>query len=69
MELDLKREIEELHVELELFNINVKELEDSTESLNLKREELTDSKKTCDIKNEELKKELFAKEEVAAKRL
>jgi hypothetical protein len=37
--------------------------------LNDKKEELIELKKSADIKNEELKKELAAKEEIAAKRL
>jgi len=44
-------------------------LEDATEFLNDKKEELIEQKKAADVKNEELKKELAAKEEIAAKRL
>lgn len=44
-------------------------MEDATEYLNDKKEELIEQKKAADIKNEELKKELAAKEEIAAKRL
>ena len=47
----------------------MKELEDATEYLNDKKDELIDARKTAEIKNEELKKELAAKEEIAAKRL
>lgn len=47
----------------------MKELEDATEYLNDKKEELQEAKKQADIRNEELKKELAAKEEIAAKRL
>ncbi len=47
----------------------MKELEDATEYLNNKKEELIESKKIAEIKNEELRKELAAKEEIAAKRL
>lgn len=47
----------------------MKELEDATEFLNDKKEELIEQKKAADIKNEELKKEIAAKEEIAAKRL
>lgn len=47
----------------------MKELEDATEFLNDKKDELIEQKKAADIKNEELKKELAAKEEIAAKRL
>ena len=52
-----------------MLQIKVKELEDATEYLNDKKEELIEQKKAADIKNEELKKELAAKEEIAAKRL
>jgi len=37
--------------------------------LNNKKEELIESKKIAEVKNEELRKELAAKEEIAAKRL
>lgn len=47
----------------------MKELEDATEYLNNKKEELIESKKIAEVKNEELRKELAAKEEIAAKRL
>lgn len=66
---ELKEKIENANVTLELLNISVKELEDATEYLNDKKEELINSKQTAEIKNEELKKELSAKEEIAAKRL
>lgn len=56
-------------MKLELLQIQVKELEDATEFLNDKKEQLIEGKKAADIKNEELKKELAAKEEIAAKRL
>lgn len=47
----------------------MKELEDATEYLNNKKEELIEAKKIAEVKNEELRKELAAKEEIAAKRL
>jgi hypothetical protein len=37
--------------------------------LNNKKDELIELKKSAEIKNEELRKELSAKEEIAAKRL
>lgn len=37
--------------------------------MNNKKEELIESKKIAEVKNEELRKELAAKEEIAAKRL
>lgn len=47
----------------------MKELEDTTEYLNSKKEELLEQKKMAEIKNDELRKELAAKEDIAAKRL
>lgn len=47
----------------------MKEFEDVTEYLNNKKDELLETKKIAEIKNEELRKELAAKEEIAAKRL
>ena len=66
---DLKKQIEEAHIKLELLQIQVKELEDGTEFLNDKKEQLIEAKKQAEIRNEELRKELAAKEEIAAKRL
>lgn len=66
---DLRLQIEDANVKLELLQIQVKELEDATEFLNDKKEELDEQKKAAYVKNEELKKELAAKEEIAAKRL
>lgn len=68
-ETDLKQEIEDAHVSLDLLQIQVKELEDATEFLNEKKEEMIEAKKHADVKNEELRKELSAKEEIATKRL
>jgi hypothetical protein len=67
--IDLRQAIEESNVKLELLQIQVKELEDATEFLNDKKEQLIEAKKAADVRNEELKKELAAKEEIAAKRL
>jgi hypothetical protein len=44
-------------------------MEDATGMLNDKKEELLEERKVADIRNEELRKELAAKEEIAAKRL
>eukprot|EP00347_Sterkiella_histriomuscorum_P012977 403366488 len=67
--IDLREQIDDANVQLELLQIQVKELEDATEMLNDKKEELIEQKKAADLKNEELKKEHAAKEEIAAKRL
>jgi len=67
--IDLRQQIEDANVKLELLQIQVKELEDATEFLNDKKEELVEAKKAADVKNEDLRKELAAKEEIAAKRL
>lgn len=68
-EKQLREKIEDSNVNLELLNIQVKELEDDTDFLNEKKDELNEQRKGAEIKNEELKKELSAKEEIAAKRL
>jgi hypothetical protein len=66
---DLRNMIEIALIKLDLLQIQVKEFEDVTEYLNAKKDELLEAKKLGEIKNEELKKELAAKEEIAAKRL
>jgi len=68
-EADLKNTIENAAINLDILQIKVKELEEATELLNNKKDELLESKKMAEIKNDELKKELAAKEEIAAKRL
>ena len=66
---DLRNTIEIASIKLDMLQIQVKEFEDVTEYLNGKKDELLEAKKAAEIKNEELKKELAAKEEIAAKRL
>lgn len=66
---DLRNTIENAGIKLDLLQIGVKELEDVTEYLNNKKDELLEQRKLAEIKNEELRKELVAKEDIAAKRL
>lgn len=68
-EADLRNTIENAAVALDILQIKVKELEDTTEYLNSKKDELIEQKKMAEIKNDELRKELAAKEDIAAKRL
>ncbi len=68
-EANLRKDIEEQGVKLEMMQIQVKELEDVTEMLNSKKEELVEAKKAAELKNEELKKEAATKEELAQKRI
>jgi hypothetical protein len=68
-EANLRKDIEEMGVKLEMMQINVKELEDVTDMLASKKDELMDAKKAAEIKNEELKKEAATKEELAQKRI
>mmetsp|Transcript_35258 Transcript_35258/g.34263 ORF Transcript_35258/g.34263 Transcript_35258/m.34263 type:complete len:294 (+) Transcript_35258:767-1648(+) len=68
-EMDLRKQIEEANVTLQLLNIQVKELEDATDYYNEKKDEAQEDKKIADMKNEELRKEMATKEEIAAKRL
>jgi hypothetical protein len=65
----LRNTIENAAVALDILQIKVKELEDTTEYLNCKKDELIEQKKMAEIKNDELRKELTAKEDIAAKRL
>jgi ATP-dependent helicase YprA (DUF1998 family) len=64
-EANLRRDIEEMGVRLEMMQINVKELEDVTDMLAAKKDELAEAKKAAEVKNEELKKEAATKEELA----
>jgi chromosome segregation ATPase len=66
---DLRATIENAGIKLDLLQIQVKEYEDVTEYLNNKKDELLEQRKIAEIKNEELRKELVAKEDIAAKRL
>ena len=68
-EANLRKDIEEMGVKLEMMQINVKELEDVTDMLASKKDELIDAKTAAEIKNEELKKEAATKEELAQKRI
>jgi hypothetical protein len=68
-EANLRKDIEEMGVKLEMMQINVKELEDITDMLASKKDELIDAKKSAEMKNEELKKEAATKEELAQKRI
>lgn len=65
----MRNTIENALIKLEILQIGVKELEDATEFLNNRKDELIEQKKQAEVKNEELRKELAAKEEIAAKRL
>jgi N6-L-threonylcarbamoyladenine synthase len=64
-EANLRKDIEEMGVKLEMMQINVKELEDVTDMLASKKDELNEAKKSAEMKNEELKKEAATKEELA----
>ena len=64
-----KKEIEEMHCELQYLSIKIKELEDATEYLEEKKDELDDQKKATEEQNEELEKTWKAKEEANKKRL
>ena len=68
-EANLRKDIEEMGVKLELMQISVVELEDVTEKLALKKDELNEAKKAAESRNEELKKEAATKEELAQKRI
>lgn len=68
-EANLRKDIEEMGVKLEMMQINVKELEDVTDMLASKKDELNEAKKSAEMKNEELKKEAATKEELAQKRI
>ena len=64
-EANLRKDIEEMGVKLEMMQINVKELEDVTDMLAGKKDELLEAKKAAEMRNEELKKEAATKEELA----
>jgi len=66
---DLKVNIEESHVDLEMALLEVKELEEVTLMLNQKRDILQEERKEADLRNEELKKDLEAKEQLDNKKL
>ena len=63
-----KKEIENMHVDLQSKQIQIKMREDGTEMLQEKRELLDEQKKQKEEENEDLEKQSKAKEEAAKKR-